>query len=629
MRSCESRPVSRVRRGIATALVLCVSLGGLPISAATPPGVSKEAPPSVVASVGDPEGDILLNVGAIVTGTPEAQGLRKAVASFEGRRLHLVQFAGPIQPEWYASLLATGVEVIQYIPANSYLVYGDAAAVASLQSMARTSAVVRWDGPYLDHYKIQPAADVAVRAKLGLAGDRDEFAIQLVADPEVNAETRKLVASLSAKGLKQNWEILRYSNLVAELPLDAVAEIATRPDVVSIDRHVRPELFDERQNRIISGQLTGNLPTAGDHLAYLAGKGFTQAQFTTSGFVVDVTDSGIDNGTTTPNHFGLRLAGDLASAGRVQYSRLEGTANAPSTIQGCDGHGNLNAHIVAGYVPDPSTMPSPGTHTDASGFRYGLGVCPFVKVGSSVIFDPGYTDPSYPDLQARAYADNARISTNSWGSHAYGAYTVDAQAYDALVRDAQPASSAVPAAGNQEMVIIFSAGNDGSSANSIGAPGVAKNVISVGASEGVQAFGGAGRMRYDRRRGRQRQRHGNLLEPWPRRRRTRQTRHRRPGNTHLRRRLPGLCQQHRLRCRRRVLRRDRRVRRAQLLQLLPDDSAVLLGLVRHEPLGPGRGGRSGPREAALHQQRPDSAEPGHDQGRAHELGRLHDRHGCQ
>jgi hypothetical protein len=40
-------------------------------------------------------------------------------------------------------------------------------------------------------------------------------------------------------------------------------------------------------------------------------------------------------------------------------------------------------------------------------------------------------------------------------------------------------------------VIVFAAGNDGSGANTVGLPGTAKNVITVGASENVQAFGGA------------------------------------------------------------------------------------------------------------------------------------------
>src|SRR6185369_10242981 len=69
-------------------------------------------------------------------------------------------------------------------------------------------------------------------------------------------------------------------------------------------------------------------------------------------------------------------------------------------------------------------------------------------------------------------------------------YTTDAQSYDALVRDAQPTGSTFPAAGNQEMVIVFAAGNKGSGSNTVGSPSTGKNVITASAGEGVQAFGG-------------------------------------------------------------------------------------------------------------------------------------------
>jgi subtilisin-like proprotein convertase family protein len=72
----------------------------------------------------------------------------------------------------------------------------------------------------------------------------------------------------------------------------------------------------------------------------------------------------------------------------------------------------------------------------------------------------------------------------------FGAYNADSQSYDALVRDAQPAGSSFPTAGNQEMVIVFSAGNSGAGANSIGSPGTGKNVFCIGAAENVQPFGG-------------------------------------------------------------------------------------------------------------------------------------------
>ena len=144
--------------------------------------------------------------------------------------------------------------------------------------------------------------------------------------------------------------------------------------------------------------------------------------------------------------------------------------------------------IVGGYVPtgslggvDFGIFP----HSDASAFRFGLGVAPFVRLANSVVFDPNYTNPSYPTMLSAGYAANARISTNSWGAAVAGAYNIDSQTYDGLVRDAQAGT-----AGTQQMVIVFSAGNAGSGASTVGSPGTAKNVITVGAAENVQAFGG-------------------------------------------------------------------------------------------------------------------------------------------
>jgi hypothetical protein len=230
--------------------------------------------------------------------------------------------------------------------------------------------------------------------------------------------------------------------------------------------------------------LSGSVPSGPGYLAWLASKGFTQAQFDASGFVVDVSDSGIDNGTAAPGHFGLYVTGDPGQPSRVIYNRLEGTANGGSTLSGCDGHGNLNTHIIGGYNDFAAGFP----HTDATGFHYGLGVCPFVRVGSSVIFDPDtYTSPNLPNLQSRAYRDGARVSNNSWGANTAGAYNANAQTYDALVRDAQPSTAAVTNEGNQQMVIVFAAGNAGPSAQTVGSPGTAKNVFVIGAEENVNS----------------------------------------------------------------------------------------------------------------------------------------------
>ena len=116
------------------------------------------------------------------------------------------------------------------------------------------------------------------------------------------------------------------------------------------------------------------------------------------------------------------------------------------------------------------------------------GIAPFTKIGMSVIFSTtgAFLNPNFSTLESNAYAAGMRISSNSWGAAVSGAYTADSQTYDSLVRDAQSGTS-----GNQEYTIVFSAGNSGSGSQTIGAPGTGKNIITVGAAEDVNPFGGA------------------------------------------------------------------------------------------------------------------------------------------
>jgi subtilisin-like proprotein convertase family protein len=401
--------------------------------------------------------------------------------------LHVIQFAGPVKPEWYASIASAGLKVVSYIPNNAYLVYGNPRAIGKMRSLASRTASIQWDSPHLPEFKL--GSRHAEQKKDGITTGSDLYAIQMLADGAGNQSTMALINGSRSDSIRHQFRLMQYQNVIVKLPVDVAEKtIAFRPDVISVNRYIEPVKFDERQNIIMTGMLAGSGPAQNDYLSYLASQGFTQAQFAASGFAVNVVDSGIDNATTSPNHFALYTNGQIGSGSRVIFNRLEGTPNTGSTLQGCDGHGNLNAHIVGGFVPSSFNQ---FPHIDAAGFRYGLGVAPFVRMGSSVIFDPDrYTFPNFTNIESRAYNDGARISSNSWGSNSAGAYTIDSQAYDYLVRDAQPSGGAISQAGNQQMVILFAAGNQGPSASSVGSPGTAKNVITVGAAENARAFGG-------------------------------------------------------------------------------------------------------------------------------------------
>jgi hypothetical protein len=431
------------------------------------------------------ENKILLNAGALDATTPAVKALQQVRGQFDGNALHLIQFAGPIQPAWYDQLTQTGVQIVGAVPSNSYLVYGDSKQMAALQAMAAASPHVQWNGAFKDEYRIDP--EVAALMKDPAKADiKDQmFAIQYVKDAASNPQTLALINTLRSGAIVQSWDVLSFHTVIVPIPPALLAQVAARPDVTSIQVQSPSAMMDERQDQTVAGNISGSAPTGPGYLAWLSSKGFTQAQFTSSGFSVDVTDSGIDNATTSPNHFGLYVNGVRPGTSRITYNRLVGTPNGGSTLQACDGHGNLNTHIVLGY-DDLSGFP----FADAAGFHFGLGVCPWTKAGSTVIFDPQFfTNPDFTIIQSSAYHDGARISTNSWGNTGGNVYNAFAQTYDALVRDAQPTGSTFPAAGNQEMVIVFANTNSGPGSNTVHSPALAKNVISVGASENVQAFG--------------------------------------------------------------------------------------------------------------------------------------------
>ena len=447
---------------------------------------------------------IRLNAGTINTSV--ASPTRAAAASGSAKRLFMVQFVGPIKPEWAQDIRDRGGQIVAYIPENTYLVYGDPAAHGAGQSAfsGAASSVVRWQGDLLPEHKLRPMTMLR-NASGDELPETPYYSIQMVADDAANAETLSIVDQLKTGAVRQDMSALNYRNLTVPLSPAAAAAVAARPEVVSVTPFKMPKLYGERQSLILSGNIQEGpeiVPARVDYYEWLASKGFTNLAEPFD-FAVDVTDSGIDNGTQSPGHFGLYPAGDMTLTSRVIYNRLLGTPNTNSTLAGCDGHGTIDAHIIGGYAGpvlslvtnevDGSNVVTTVTNRigfpfqDSEGFFYGRGVAPQVLLGSSVIFDSeSFTFPDYFELIERAYIDGARISANSWGADTAGAYSVRNQIYDSLVRDAVQDDGDE----NEGMILVFAAGNAGPTPTTIGDPGTSKNVITVGAAEGVQAFGG-------------------------------------------------------------------------------------------------------------------------------------------
>jgi hypothetical protein len=278
---------------------------------------------------------------------------------------------------------------------------------------------------------------------------------------------------------------LSFVNVTLELPAGRLTEVASWPDVFNVEPWAPPVLLDEGQGQIVAGNVIssgGNIIPAGPgYLDWLASKGFTT---TAAAYpIVDIVDDGIDDGSAAPLHPDFYTFALITGTSRLLYNN---NCTSDPAADGGGGHGNLNAGIVGAYN---NLTGSP--HVDADGYRIGLGISPYGRLGGTKIFRNSgphslvACSGTDAGVVLSSYLAGATFTSNSWGqTFGTGAYDAAAQAYDALTRDAAPAVG-----GNQEMLHLFAAGNSGPGANTVSSPGTAKNVLTVGATEGVRDHG--------------------------------------------------------------------------------------------------------------------------------------------
>src|SRR5580700_3323413 len=79
-------------------------------------------------------------------------------ADTAGRRLLLIQFKGPIQPEWLTPVKhLPNLQIVNYVPNNAYLVFTDTATEKQLEALRVPRGPIQWVGAYHPYYKISSA----------------------------------------------------------------------------------------------------------------------------------------------------------------------------------------------------------------------------------------------------------------------------------------------------------------------------------------------------------------------------------------------------------------------------------------------------------------------------------------
>lgn len=426
-----------------------------------------------------------------VTNAP--RGLQAVDAAAPG--LRLVQFDGPVQQAWLDHLAAQGARPLRYIRNNGYLVWaGDTRDVSRLATLRGQASWLTYEAPLHAALKLDPTLDTLVQTPGIDTQTEIDIVVQFYAHAADDG-TRSLIDSVAVLPLAQRGPlgagrltsagvpVLGFRHIDLRVRIADLAAIARRPDVSFVGQRMPTRLYDEKQSLIMAGDLLPGAASA-SHLDFLRARGFSEDPATYP--VVDITDSSVQEGgtgvgVTDTQDPTLRLQGELTQASRVMY--FENCSDQPDTNIGAeDGHGTINASILAGY-DQREGFP----YQDDDGQRLGLGVNPFARIGSTAIFigtGPGFNVFGCGGDDQGIIAANARngaaISSNSWGSSGTGTYTVRDALYDIAVRDVDAGEESRP------MTYLIAAGNDGPSIGTVGTPGSAKNVITVGASENLR-----------------------------------------------------------------------------------------------------------------------------------------------
>lgn len=350
---------------------------------------------------------------------------------------YIVQFRGNIKDEMKQAVKNTGAVIFDYIPNNAFIVQMDPATKRQVESLDE----VQWVGLYQPAYRISPV--LLTKKNEIVTGEISYENITLLLfnvkdNGRVSSEIRRL-----------GGEIVENSEgrFLVRIESSKISELSTINGVSWIERYVQPEILNDVAASIINVNEIQNT------------HGLTGA-----GQIVAVADSGLDTGTD--NH---GIAGDihLDFDNRVTFINYKG-----SSPDDNNGHGTHTTGSVAG---DGSRSGGAyrGMAPDANIIFQGLGDDP----GSNDIYFPS---GGFTKILQDAYDSGARIHSDSWGSDANGNYTVLSQDTDQFVWE------------NKDIAIFLAAGNTGINGdNTISAPGTAKNVITVGASENYRPSKGS------------------------------------------------------------------------------------------------------------------------------------------
>ena len=378
-------------------------------------------------------------------------------------QLHIVQFKQVIRAEDQQMLKAAGVTVRHYIPDDAYIIEGSVDAIRELSQQAAVQAVV----PMMPQWKKSPdlpKASVFTQHH------------QVVVHVHLGADEQGLAFRSALRGV-QGVEILAGEGnaYYVRLGMTQIDDLTKMDEVIWIQPFQEMKLQNMELPEAMAATRGDASPMSGNYKdlnGFESGTrimGFEEAWargFTGKGQIVSMADTGLDSGNKST------IFRDFANIPKG-YSFGLGAQDWADKM----GHGTHVAGSVMG-----------GGVASGGIVRGGAYEAEMIPQGMwSPIIDNLTVPPKLKSLFEPAFADGARVHTNSWGGGQLpGAYDSFASQVDTFIWE------------NPDMLILFAAGNNGVDGNkdgriddnSMASPGSAKNVLTVGASENLVLNGG-------------------------------------------------------------------------------------------------------------------------------------------
>jgi hypothetical protein len=387
----------------------------------------------------------------LLDGEPSELAGPAAPATPNDTPYYIVQFNGLIEEAWLSQAETLGATALGYIPDNAYLMRLAPDDVPKIRSIP----AVRWIGAYRSGYKIAPSLVQPDGARLSSSG---EVELRIVAFPgEPVAATRQVLRAAGAT-ISQVAETDLGTVFRVTAPEEAIPQLATLPGISWIEPYFMPQQMNLEARRVMNAESV-----------------WTDNGYFGAGQIVAVSDSGLSLQEALNADFAGRLRRAFAPS-RMNLANPD--CRAKTTWTDTNGHGTHVAGSVLGNGANSGSNPEASQYTNSF-----AGVAPEAELVFMALNTDGSSGiqcvDDNGDFIARGYQEGARISTNSWGGPTggtfsqpeFGGYNILASIVDNYLWN------------HKDYLVLYAAGNSGPNPDTIGSPGVAKNILTVGAAE--------------------------------------------------------------------------------------------------------------------------------------------------